>query len=1658
MKKKMNFKKRLRSGVAAALLLAFAFTGAAPYARALDDYELDPYQATKDEFPTITVEGNVVQDAAENVSDYFELSLVVQTPADKKFSSVAATLDYDPAVLRPVTWTTTDHASMTTDVADYYGAQLDTKKDDRVSSAVAWSSEAQEEEWAHLYFYAESQKPVELTEPTRVATIRFYVCSEEKFTVENGTDGTVTKICYGGKEADLTTFVNFTPDDTIVSTKSPANSALRYGAEDERHRYYYVPSYAADPDHSIETVQGKKITNSNGTFQFDLDAPETKGQKLLAINSSMSVDDVTNAATYKQYYSYLSNLIPADHVKFTLVSDTGVTEARVKMENAATINFYDWDDTLIGTLIVPKEEDVRKDVNEYVKVNMIHPKLQDDTNYSSMERQYTYRGEYPTTNHGLKEDGSPVLDGTEVKDGAEYPLTNKLDYVFFKRVMEQDPDTGGWTQKSGEDGEPVFAEDGYPYAYGWALCPDGAENLWTTLGSTGELDDYQVDSDTGLASFTYDSDTAAFAFADFEAGVSDSVVSVKAVYEPGKLIKGWPSYALAERYPYSEITTPKYGKYSYASSSAGGVYSVNFAYGRVYTDGCGVLRARKPVINFIYTPDTYMVDITKDDFFSSNLEIKIDNTDIIEVTLTPSSGIVTIGYHLVETYNANFLTGTARSSQENYSNKLKIPDNFLYDEVNNVYADRFGTNGIVLRGTMAQLFKEATLKNENKDNRFTDYAGIIGIVDDLNLRRDLTGTKFSNISISAFRTRFLSAVAAACAEGYVDENGYADLTWHQLQYYIATCDSATNAGGELLTEAAAAEQSFGWCKVDDCAGGSDPIYSLSDLLAAVLDYLKGNDKALNLLNNDFTFRKNVEADPFADVEDFKAAFIDMIKRLLDASVTDSAITAMTWKQAQYLLCNSAVATIPNESTITDNYWWKDGGKYPIADLATLLTVAYNIVENGYNSSWLDALTLKQIEDFKLRADAKGAVYTNLDAFKTAVCDAMTKLVDGGGYTLDTINTNKSTANKLELETQHTLLGKNFAGADTLTNAGYWWITGAPTPTGWADVLSLAWQVYVDGVSDGLLEKLTAEMVRYDNFYLRADADGALFAGRDALLTALKSAVTALQAAGMTDAESVTWTQFQSALLGETIDVSGPYWWENGGHKPIDTPADLLAAAWNTYAPDADGDGYPDGSLDPQALDALTEDDATLKKITGVEKTETNYVADDFYLRKNDAGDGYESVSDVKTALKTAVTTMKASGSLTWIQLQYLLINNVVKTDYYLTNTLKPDYWWKDGGSRPTVDYTQADARTAELTHQMSEWRLAGVAEADAKANMAALLSEDLITALNFQDGAGTVLSKEALADQIYKADLKVSTLTTRQKKKFTDSTVKFTELTWKELQNYIINAEMTDNDSITTTFAWYPANDVPALTSTAMAISFQNGVVDTGAGSMDGDISDVTAEVAALIDKAADPQFVAEYREQLEELRDKLAELDGVLTPAEAETSPNEEDQTPAEDNPSDAESDPSDAESGPSDAESDPSGAESNPSDTESNPSDAESGQSDTESDQSDTESDPSDTESDPSGTEDDPVLEEDQEPDDSGGAGEETNVDADLPQDQTTPADGEQTTPVDNEEADQMTATANAAAGTVGGAASRTLCLSWLWDGAGPTLSEKVEGVTVA
>lgn len=314
--------------------------------------------------------------------------------------------------------------------------------------------------------------------------------------------------------------------------------------QEATHFYYYLGAEHCSPSGqaSIQVYQEATGTDSSETLYV----PKTAGSVVLADRNTAyaTPGDPEAAAGGNPNYSFFQNLLQVrtDTLRLDLVN--AETYRKPTGGGGITILFYDWDDSLIGSLIVDGG-DVRSMVEEYVEENLVHPdlrpstalkamggKLPDGGNYTtadqlayqtltnSLARDYTYRGKYAYTVGG---DDATL----GVTDGEDYPLTNKLDYVFTKRVNTSasysvSDVTGTHTETyvlphKVTDADMVDAAL-YPYAYGWAVVEDPSsknqrdwkvmndatklEDTWTTIG-VGELSNVEPDYyDNGAADQT----------------------------------------------------------------------------------------------------------------------------------------------------------------------------------------------------------------------------------------------------------------------------------------------------------------------------------------------------------------------------------------------------------------------------------------------------------------------------------------------------------------------------------------------------------------------------------------------------------------------------------------------------------------------------------------------------------------------------------------------------------------------------------------------------------------------------------------------------------------------------------------------------------------------------------------------------------------------------------------------------------------------------------------------------------------------------------------------------------------------------------------------------------------------------------------------------
>ena len=691
---------------------------------------MQPTQMQENEAPTIIVEANAVINrwydlALNDPTDYLtgELEVAIRVQSGKigedwqAFNTLGIALKYNSDILTPCRWTSKwegdttngDREMSLTPAPAGDGFEEDvmttmqTLKNNKTSTASAHVSEtvgvtADESGDGYVYIRLDADRPVVLQDEKREG---------DMFQDERGTVLGVITFKYDLPEVDDAG--NPVPGHVILAKDaekwlSPTRK-ISDGAGGETNE--------ANPDCLIQFATHEEVNDHYSTellYDSEYNGMFYSTDKTVNRFISKKDDPNFNRLTLNET-TYTEKEIIDHQINFVLTNKTTYNDGGLSLDDMATVLFYDWDDTLIGVLVVPKNGDARKLVNDYVRNNMIHPELQGNKNYDSVARTDNYRGKYPHT--GPAEEDKTFANGAAgtVGDGEQYMLTNKLDYVFLKRPMVQDEtDPNKWVEvpSTAVDGD---GKDLYPYVHGWALIPDEKledniythpKELWTTIGM-GELRTYNYASSGGhISNDAVATPPAAgtpaelvttdpnFKFANFNFGQkgnsleAGSVYAVKAVYEPGEDL-------LDTGYDYRMIKSPYYNKLNSKQAEAGGAYSVGITYERssALNGGVvqGVARMRDlvvrqdsttdllwddPVIHDKEYPDYTLADsilsnATKteaDDTKkkSSFVAVEVNNGDVIEFSLTLSGRFNRIDYFLIDRYGSNYVSGQTRTS------------------------------------------------------------------------------------------------------------------------------------------------------------------------------------------------------------------------------------------------------------------------------------------------------------------------------------------------------------------------------------------------------------------------------------------------------------------------------------------------------------------------------------------------------------------------------------------------------------------------------------------------------------------------------------------------------------------------------------------------------------------------------------------------------------------------------------------------------------------------------------------------------------------------------------------------------------------------------------------------------------------------------------
>lgn len=1066
------------------------------------------------------------------------------------------------------------------------------------------------------------------------------------------------------------------PDDPIIDWEVTYDSGKSQARPNGNGMYY-----------STDTSDGREA--------YDPTLPDSDPNYASTLTNCMEVALVDTTAPTPS-----TTDIVLGKINYTLVNRLSYNFSGGDPDDYATILFYDWDDTLIGTLVVDKDMDSRERVNNYVRDNFIYTDgnndpAGDDTNLSlqdntpdavsSLERMENYRGKYDHTGPG------PDVTTPVVADGGSYPLTNKLDYVFFKRPMvnnEADkPDETDTVKYPGGATDPDYLEDletwrvtsyiqasepdpgdatgtatlpvwdtEYPYIHGWALVEDFAhpEEVWTTLGMIGELSDY-TDYRTGVGAPAIPQTTPAeltvssggslvFADFDFSNQPVESTYAVKAIYEPGVDL-------LNTEYRYRMIKEPYFNKLNSNAatstdvttgllSSAGGSYSAQMTFERASLDLAGtnimgVARMRSPAVRQDTTADlrwetntTLGIDhnlpnADSEDAYGGKKQvtytkIPVNNVDEITFIITLSARQNKVDYYLREEYGYNFVVGADRTiSDRDRSEGENIPDNYNYltDESDTTdayydakYLEREGSHGFVLYGTLNNLLEKATSANHGGTD-FNEYVTNETMAD-ANLRHPTTKeTALNNNPGQRDAMRNAIKEAAKQAEAHVGQpdealywnadHGHAQLTYHQLQWFIS--DTITAGSATLLSPAAAQARQIGWCHLDaSCAAASSGKPTSWEELLQAAD--AGESDKLKLLSAGEIESYFVLRDAGGAVWNGTVGVADFATRMIDAVAAIKglgiSLADITWDQVQYYLDQGTVGTsaADMDSYGSQHFWW------------------YDKATDGTIDNWAKLDT----------------------AVKAAISSAIV-LPDGR-----TVGSRQAKLNQLESTF-------NANGAPTVTNATNAWISA------------------------------THNLSAQDANNIPGASVGVKFGDWTTFVNEVTDAWTA--AAGMA-VESPTWEQVQYHVFHKNdggysfpIDPAGiktetdTYWWKDGGQK-ISTVETLLAAADKAN----NGDGA--------ALDSLLL--ADLDTYEGLQ----------FRIGFNGTTDKVTDLDAFKTQVKAIVA--QHGTNMSWDQLQYLLIHGVnsVNITNPMDNIKIADeagvyYWWKNKGDGSSAPYCPA---------------------------------------------------------------------------------------------------------------------------------------------------------------------------------------------------------------------------------------------------------------------------------------------------------------------------------------------------------------------------------
>lgn len=737
-----------------------------------------------------------------------------------------------------------------------------------------------------------------------------------------------------------------------------------------------------------------------------------------------------------------------------------------------------------------------------------------------------------------------------------------------------------------------------------------------------------------------------FRFADFsdidaelaqyqtQSGERKNTLIVKAVYEPGE--------SLLDGFQYRLITKPAYTKWNDKAASEGGAYRVTLTVERSYDSNgkiLGTTRIREPAVQQDTTIDAKWIT-SSDPSVDHDLDnpttsiaagrkqtmyskVETDNGEQITFSLSLSARMNKVDYILVEQYGMNFITGTQRSNSnaDQFKRDLNyfVPDNYNYylekdsnesdDLYDSSFEDKEGSHGFILYCTLGHMLQQATRHNRGEITRYTLGLTVNNtIVDDTNLRMDLSGTKPTFADNTLLEDFFINA-AKAC-EAHKNDPQYdcwdvnldcAKLTYHQMQWFIL------DGGTDIRTVAAADAAKLDFCHYHtSCAAALSTVPDTWD--EVITAARAGNDADLKKMTTTAietitSLRRSANGAQFATPIAFSDAIIDAVAKL------DAAGVDPTWGNLQYVILNGAAADeTVMKAAGQESYWWYDGSTTAptLPSVATNKEAQWNFLlqaardsykpvptlKDGTTNDWTSSVKLNLARTpfnrndtpdqtinqawinltHNLVLDAKEEIhkitlddgteeleyiythtkFADFDAFKDDFVAAV-KEAEAQGYSAD------AGQEPSWEQLQWYIIKKTWESDPDPTvfgQEGFWWKDGnvplrVSSLTTLLQILEMRDNPQLPGDADkaqAALDKVNAAFFD-DTIYLRLDKDGRKKLG-DLGKTAADAiaAVTTAKNAGAT-----TWAQIQYYLINGKLDDSGTmsqqsdyYWWKNGG--------------------------------------------------------------------------------------------------------------------------------------------------------------------------------------------------------------------------------------------------------------------------------------------------------------------------------------------------------------------------------------------------------------------------------------------------------------------------------------------------------------------------------